>query len=94
MTMRRVAQALDTGAASLYAYVADKDELIEMVVERVIGEVRLPGPPDPERWLEQLKAYARAIRRVWAGHRTSLVPRLPGSRWSERTSRERGDARA
>ncbi len=68
MTMRRVAHELDTGAASLYAYVADKDELIELVVERVIGEVELQGPPDPERWQEQVKQYARSIRAMFAAH--------------------------
>ena len=69
LTMRAVAQALGTGAASLYAHVGSKDELLEMLIERVIGEVRLPEAPDPARWIEQLKALLREIRQVWAGHR-------------------------
>lgn len=69
LTMRAVAQALGTGAASLYAHVGSKDELLEMLIERVIGEVRLPEAPDPARWVEQLKAIGWDIRRVWAGHR-------------------------
>lgn len=69
MTMRRVAQELDTGAASLYAHVADKDQLTELVVERVIGEMDVPGPPDPGRWREQVMEAGRAMRAVLAAHR-------------------------
>ena len=68
MTMRRVAEVLDTGAASLYAHVASKEELLELVVERVIGEVEVPTDPDPERWEEQLKDGLRAIRAVFTSH--------------------------
>lgn len=68
LTMRTVAAALRTGAASLYAYVGSKDELIELVVDRVIGEVRWPDQPDPSRWMTQLKEVAREMRRVFASH--------------------------
>lgn len=66
--MRTVAAALRTGAASLYAYVGSKEELIELVVDRVIGEVRFPDQPDPSRWMTQLKEVAREMRRVFASH--------------------------
>jgi AcrR family transcriptional regulator len=69
LTMRTVAHALGTGAASLYAHVASKEELLELVIERVIGEVPIWGEPDPQRWQEQLKEYARAIRSVFTRHR-------------------------
>jgi AcrR family transcriptional regulator len=69
LTMRAVAQALGTGAASLYAHVGSKDELLDMLIERVIGEVRFPEAPDPARWIEQLKAIGRDTRRMWAEHR-------------------------
>jgi AcrR family transcriptional regulator len=69
LTMRTVAHSLGTGAASLYAHVASKEDLLELVIERVIGEVQLPGEPDPERWQEQLKEYARSIRAVFSRHR-------------------------
>ena len=68
LTMRTVAAALRTGAASLYAYVGSKEELIELVVDRVIGEVRLPDQSDPSRWMTQLKEVAREMRRVFASH--------------------------
>jgi hypothetical protein len=49
--------------------VGSKDELLELVVERVIGEVPPFAPADPERWQEQLKEMARAIRAVFSRHR-------------------------
>src|SRR5690242_1478622 len=69
MTMRSVAQSLGTGAASLYAHVASKEELLELVVDRVIAEVPPLGEPDPDRWQEQLKDLARSIRAVFSRHR-------------------------
>jgi AcrR family transcriptional regulator len=69
LTMRAVAQALGTGAASLYAHVGSKDELLELLIERVIGEMRFRGKPDPSRWIEQLKAMGFEMRQVWAQHR-------------------------
>ncbi|MDE3134050.1 MAG: TetR/AcrR family transcriptional regulator C-terminal domain-containing protein [Acidobacteriota bacterium] len=68
LTMRTVAHALGTGPASLYAYVGSKEQLVELVVERVIGEVRIGGEPDPARWSEQIKETAREMRRVFASH--------------------------
>jgi AcrR family transcriptional regulator len=68
VSMRRVAEELGTGAGSLYWHVANKDELLGLVFDRVAGEVRLP-PPDPARWEEQYKEVAREARRVLAAHR-------------------------
>ncbi|MFL6118662.1 TetR/AcrR family transcriptional regulator [Actinophytocola sp.] len=59
VTMRRVAQELDTGPASLYAHVGSKEELHELMLDRLLG--RLPRPePDPDRWTEQILEMARA----------------------------------
>lgn len=55
VTMRRVAQDLGTGPASLYAHVSNKDELHELMADRVLGEIPLPQV-DPARWRAQLKA--------------------------------------
>ncbi|MGK5556971.1 TetR/AcrR family transcriptional regulator [Actinomadura kijaniata] len=69
VTMRRVAQELGTGPASLYAHVSDKEELLELMLDRIAAEVPLPDRPDPENWQEQIKEMARASRRVWTAHR-------------------------
>lgn len=59
VSMRRVAQALDTGPASLYAHVSSKEELHELMLDRLLGQ--LPRPePDPNTWTEQILEMARA----------------------------------
>jgi AcrR family transcriptional regulator len=55
LSMRRVATELGTGAASLYAHVAHKDELLDLVLDEVLGEIDVPVP-DPTRWREQVTA--------------------------------------
>jgi AcrR family transcriptional regulator len=54
VTMRRVAQALDTGPASLYVYVRNRDELVVLIIDRLAGEIRLPTPADGGDWRERL----------------------------------------
>ncbi|MGA8040119.1 MAG: TetR/AcrR family transcriptional regulator [Acidimicrobiia bacterium] len=68
LSMRRVAAELDTGAASLYWHVADKEQLIHLVLDRVMEELQLPEP-DPSRWEEQVREFARAARTMFASHR-------------------------
>jgi AcrR family transcriptional regulator len=67
LSMRRVASELNTGAASLYAHVANKDELLKLVIDRVFGSVELPAP-DPEHWVEQLREVMRGTRRTLQAH--------------------------
>ncbi|MEQ4721410.1 TetR/AcrR family transcriptional regulator C-terminal domain-containing protein [Nonomuraea sp. B19D2] len=67
LSMRRVAQEFDTGPASLYAHVANKEELLELIYERVLGEIELPERA-PSRWKEQLRAYAMESHRVLSRH--------------------------
>jgi AcrR family transcriptional regulator len=62
-SMRRVAQALDTGPASLYVYVANRDELLDLMLDRAISELSVPEP-DPARWREQLKELMHAQTRL------------------------------
>lgn len=68
LSMRRVGEELGTGAASLYWHVRNKDELLQLVYERVTQEVVLPEP-DPSHWKEQLKDLARQMRTVLNRHR-------------------------
>jgi AcrR family transcriptional regulator len=62
-SMRRVAQALDTGPASLYVYVANRDELLELMLDVAIATVPLPIA-DPARWREQLKDLCKSVHRM------------------------------
>jgi AcrR family transcriptional regulator len=68
LSMRRVGEELGTGAASIYWHVRNKDELLQLVFERVTQEAELPEP-DPSRWQEQLRAFAVRMREVLNSHR-------------------------
>ena len=59
LSLRKVAAALDTGAASLYVYVANLDELHALVLDRVLGEVVTP-PLTSGDWRDRLKAALRS----------------------------------
>jgi AcrR family transcriptional regulator len=84
LTMRRVAAALGTGAASLYAHVEDKEDLVSILVDRAAAEVELPEP-DPARWEEQVKLWVRGLRATLVRHRNlaratmGMIPTGPGA---------------
>jgi AcrR family transcriptional regulator len=61
VTMRRVAAELDTGAASLYVYVRNRDELLRGMLDRVAGEIPLVKP-DKRRWRKQIHDLLDAFR--------------------------------
>jgi len=67
LTMRRVADRLGTGAASLYAHVSGRDELLELVFDELVGQVPLPDP-DPDRWREQLRQVLLDLYRILNAH--------------------------
>ena len=90
LSMRRLAEELGTGAASLYWHVGSKDGLLDLVMDEVIGEGKVPDPV-PERWQEQLKQIARDQRAASLRHpwlvRVSIgrIPMGPNAvRYSER----------
>ena len=82
VSMRRVASELGTGPASLYAHVAGKDELLDLLYDEVVGAIPLPvagpgalagaGHPAVER-LPGRRSRARA---------TSPATASVGCRWA------------
>ena len=83
VSMRRVATELGTGAASLYAHVANRNELDELVIDRITAKVALPEP-DPARWDEQLKQGLRDLLAIFREHpgaaraTLGMIPTLEG----------------
>jgi AcrR family transcriptional regulator len=67
VSMRRLAAEFDTGPSSLYAHVASKDELLQLMFEEVCGLVE-PPPFDASRWQEQILEIARAGHQVLLDH--------------------------
>ena len=91
LSMRRVADELGTGPASLYWHVASKDALIDLIIDRVASEIPLPEP-DPDHWQEQLREWLIGARRVFGRHpgvaalTLGRVPTGPNAvRWAEWT---------
>ena len=68
LSMRRLAKELDVGAASLYWHVGDKEELLGLLLDRIVGETEVPDP-DPANWQEQMKELGRESRRLLQRHR-------------------------
>jgi AcrR family transcriptional regulator len=68
VTMRAVASELDTGPASLYVYVANRDELLDQMFDAVAATVDLGDEPDPKRWREQLEQLLTKARDAMDHH--------------------------
>lgn len=68
ISMRKLAQELDAGAATLYWHVGDKEQLLGLMLDRIVGENEVPDP-DPEHWREQVKDLARATRKLLKSRR-------------------------
>jgi len=58
LSMRRIAKRLGVGAMSLYTYVPSKGELLEIMLDEVIGET-LHAVPADAGWRARLEAIAR-----------------------------------
>ncbi|MFI0356401.1 TetR/AcrR family transcriptional regulator [Actinomadura sp. 9N407] len=66
-TMRRIAAEIGAGAMSLYRYVPSRDDLIELVADRLMGEIDLEGVPSGD-WRADLAHYADEWRAMWLRH--------------------------
>jgi TetR/AcrR family transcriptional regulator, tetracycline repressor protein len=66
LTMRRVADQIGVSASSLYGYVANKDELVQLVLERIIEEIDVPAGRGG--WQETLKDLGREMLGVFRRH--------------------------
>jgi len=62
VSMRRIARDLRTGAMSLYRHVPDKDALISLMIDEVIGEEQIPAAPSGD-WRSDLRQVAD---QMWA----------------------------
>jgi AcrR family transcriptional regulator len=84
LSMRRLAQELGAGAASLYWHVGDKEELLNLMLDRIVGEAELIEPR-AEHWQEQVKEMLRSMRRLMKRRRDAAqislgrVPAGPNS---------------
>jgi AcrR family transcriptional regulator len=71
LTMRRLADELGTGPASLYRYVSSREDLLVEVADLVLGELDAPDPA--LHWRDAVAELAHDLRRVLVGHRGLVV---------------------
>jgi AcrR family transcriptional regulator len=85
MTMRRLAQELDTGPASLYVYVANTAELHAAVLDELLGEVDLDPAEGRGDWRERLARVLTSYMQVLFEHpalaRSALTARPAGGHY-------------
>lgn len=68
ITMRRVATALEVTPMSLYNHVADKAELLDLMLDYVIGDLVRASANDIGTWEDRLRAVARRNHDLWKRH--------------------------
>ena len=67
LSMRAVAKRLGVTPMALYFHVANKAELLDAVIHRVVADIELPERPDAT-WDELMLAFAQSSRRVLRAH--------------------------
>ncbi|NUS74478.1 MAG: TetR/AcrR family transcriptional regulator [Corynebacteriales bacterium] len=66
LSMRKLGARLNAGATSMYSHVANKEELLELVVDDVHGEIQLPETP--ANWREAVSGCAHSLRDTYLRH--------------------------
>jgi AcrR family transcriptional regulator len=81
LSMRKLGHELGVEAMSLYNHVANKDDLVNGIVEMVVSKFALP--PDKADWKAALRHTARSVRDVLLRHpwaATLIESRVTASR--------------
>lgn len=68
VSLRKVGAALDAGPMRLYGYLSTKEELLELMVDEVYGEMVSAGPLRGN-WREALRSMAHRTRRAAGTHK-------------------------
>ena len=80
LTMRRLADDLGAAPMSVYYHLANKDEILDGIVEMVADEIE--QPPDGMPWKAALKRAATSAHQVLVRHPWATVLLLAGPRVS------------
>jgi AcrR family transcriptional regulator len=66
LSMRKLGEAVGVEAMSLYHHVANKDDLLDGMIDVVFGEIELPS--DCDDWTSAMRQRALSARQVLARH--------------------------
>jgi AcrR family transcriptional regulator len=96
LSMRRLAKELGVEAMSLYNHVANKDEILDGLIDLVVGEIELPS--DGGDWKTAMRRAAISTRdvllrhpwasKLWMTRQSGGPARLRHGDWLLRTLRE------
>ncbi|HEY5987085.1 MAG TPA: TetR/AcrR family transcriptional regulator [Streptosporangiaceae bacterium] len=67
ISMRRIARELNAGTMSLYWHVTSKEELLDLMIDSIQGDLNVPNPSGD--WREDLRTLAWTMRSVLHSHR-------------------------
>lgn len=66
LTIRAVASELKSSPMALYRYFGTKDELVDALLNRVLG--RFSPPPPSGQWIDELRSFAHRHRELLSSH--------------------------
>lgn len=69
LSMRRLSQELGGGAMSLYNHVANKEDLLDGMIDIVLSEIELPSA---RGWKRAMRLRALSVRTVLSRHRWAI----------------------
>lgn len=72
LSMRKLAQKLDVGTMSLYRYVPSKAELLDLMLDAVVGPSQARRTAAERGWREFLSTTARETRKLYITHSWAL----------------------
>ncbi|KIL39274.1 hypothetical protein SD70_20955 [Gordoniibacillus kamchatkensis] len=70
LSMRKIADKLQVKTASLYYHVKDKEQLMQLLLDKICGEMVWPEPSLP--WKEQILQWGEQFRKVVHSHRDAV----------------------
>ena len=70
LTMRRLGQELGVEAMALYRHVANKDDIVDGMVDLVFSEIELP--PVEANWKTAMRKRANSVREALSRHRWAI----------------------
>jgi AcrR family transcriptional regulator len=79
LSMRKLAKELGVEAMSLYNHVANKGDLVDAIVDRVIEEIELPQTPDDE-WEAAIRTCAVSAHDAFRRHPWACSPAMSPAR--------------
>jgi AcrR family transcriptional regulator len=71
LSMRNLAQLLGVKAMSLYNHVQNKDEIVDLMIEHVIGEVNVPDAQDG--WIDVMRCRAISLYKAFSNHPWAII---------------------